>query len=147
MADQDQGPALRHVPFALIVDLGDERAGGVEHRQRARGGLLLDAARHAMGAEHGDRERRNFRQILDENSAFVLQAFDHVFIVHDLVAHIDRRAVFLERTLDDLDGTHDARTKAAGLRQINFHGTLITQDAPNSFKCFRAAGPVGRLPG
>jgi hypothetical protein len=36
--------------------------------------------------------------------------------VHDLVPDIDRRTVLLERTLNDFDGTHDARTKSAGLR-------------------------------
>ena len=133
MADQDQGPALGHIALALVVDLGDQRAGGIEHRQAARGGLFLDAAGHAMGAEHGDRLRRNFRQILDEDRALVLQAFDHVFVVHDLVAHIDRRAVFLQRALHDLDRAHDARAKAARLRQINFHGTPVTQVAPSSF--------------
>ncbi len=60
-----------------------------------------------------------------------LQALDHVFVVHDLVPDIDRRAVLLQRALDDLDGTHDARAKAARLRQIDFHGTSITQVAPH----------------
>jgi hypothetical protein len=36
--------------------------------------------------------------------------------VHDLVPHVDRGAVFLKRSLDDFDGTHDACTKSAGLR-------------------------------
>jgi hypothetical protein len=53
--------------------------------------------------------------------------------MHDLVPHIDRRAVFLERTLDDFDGTHHAGAKAARLCKINFHGTPVTQVAPNSF--------------
>src|SRR3979409_654183 len=86
-----------------------------------------------MGAEHGDRERRYFGQILDEDRALVLQAFDHVFVVNDLVAHIDRWAVFFERALDDLDGTHHPRTKSAGLRKIHFHGTPVTQVAPKSY--------------
>src|ERR1700754_2173694 len=53
--------------------------------------------------------------------------------MHDLVADIDRRTVLLERPLHDLDCTHDARTKAAGLRKIYFHGTFVTHAAPNSF--------------
>ena len=80
-----------------------------------------------MGAEYRDRQRRYFRQILDEDGALVLQAFDHVFVVDDLVPDIDRRAVFLERALDDLDRAHDARAKATRLRQINFHGMPVTQ--------------------
>ena len=133
MADQDQRPALRHVALALVVDLGHQRAGGIEDRQAARCGFLLHAPRHAVGAEYGDGVRRHFRQVLDEDGAFVLQAFDHVFVVHDLMAHIDRRAILLERALDDLDRAHDACAKPAGLRKIHFHGTPVTQVAPNSF--------------
>jgi hypothetical protein len=53
--------------------------------------------------------------------------------VNDLVTHIDGWTVFLERPLDDLDRTHDTRAKAARLGQIHFHGTPVTQVAPNSF--------------
>src|SRR5260370_25203890 len=106
----------------------------MEDRKAAPRSLLLDAPCHAMGAEHGHGERRYLRQILDENSAFVLQAFDHVFIVDDLVAHIDRRALLLQRTLDDLRGTHDARAKPARLSPIPLHLPPTTQAVPNSFK-------------
>ena len=98
------------------MDLGDQGAGGIEDGQAAGGGLFLDAAGYAMGAEHGYRLRRNLRQVLDEDRALGFEAFDHVFVMHDLVPDIDRRTVFLERALNDFDGTHDARTKSAGLR-------------------------------
>jgi hypothetical protein len=52
--------------------------------------------------------------------------------VDDLVSHIDRRAIFFERALDDLDCTHDTRAKPARLRKIYFHGTPVTQVAPLS---------------
>ena len=35
----------------------------------------------------------NFVEFLDEDRAFGLEALDHVAVVHDLVAHIDGRAV------------------------------------------------------
>jgi hypothetical protein len=34
----------------------------------------------------------------------------------DLVPHIDRRAILLDRALDDLDRAHDTGAKPAGLR-------------------------------
>jgi hypothetical protein len=37
--------------------------------------------------------------------------------MHDFVAHIDRRSVFLESAFDDLDRSFDAGAKAAGLSQ------------------------------
>ena len=74
-----------------------------------------------MGAEDGDRVRRNLGEILDEMSAFGLQALDHVLVVHDFVAHIDRRAVFLQGALDDLDGADHAGAKTARLSENYLH--------------------------
>ena len=124
MADQDQRPAFRHIALALVVDLGHQGAGGVEDGQAAHGGFLFHGSGDAMGAKDSDRERRHLRQILDKDCAFVLKAFDHVFIVDDLVPHIDRRAIFLERALDDLNRTYNACAKSAGLGQIYFHGMM-----------------------
>jgi hypothetical protein len=122
------------------MDLGHQRAGGIEDRQAADGGFLLHAPGHAVGAEYGDRQRRHLRQILNEDRAFVLQAFDHVFIVDDLMPDIDRRTIFLECALDDLDCTYHARAKSAGLRKIYFHWEIsVTLVAPNSISSLRAA--------
>jgi hypothetical protein len=44
-----------------------------------------------------------------------------MLVVHDLVADIDGLAVLIERLLDDIDGTHDAGTKAAWLGKNNSH--------------------------
>ena len=43
MADQDHGAAPRQVAPALVVHLGDQRAGGVQHRQAAPGGVASTA--------------------------------------------------------------------------------------------------------
>src|SRR6202167_86301 len=74
-----------------------------------------------MGAENSDGVRRHFRQILDKMRALVLQALDHVFVMDDFMAHIDRRPVFLQGTLDDLDGAHNPRAETTGLSQYHFH--------------------------
>ena len=133
MADQDQRPALGHVALALVVYLGYQRAGGIEDRQPTGGRLFFHASRNAVGAEYGDGLGRNLGEILDKNRALVFQVLDHVFIVDDFVPHIDGRAVFFQRALDDFDGAHDPSAKPAGLRQIDFHGTPVTQVAPLSF--------------
>jgi hypothetical protein len=44
-----------------------------------------------------------------------------MLVVHDFVAHIDRRAVFLQGALDDLDGADDAGTETARLSENNPH--------------------------
>jgi len=103
-----------------LLHLGHQRAGGIKDGQAACGGFLFHAARYTVGAEDSDGVRRHFRKVLDKDRALILQAFDHVFIVDDLVADIDRGAILLERALDDLDRTYDTRTKSARLRKIHF---------------------------
>ena len=125
VADQDQGAALSDVALALVVDLGHQRAGRVEHRDVACGGLLLDRLCDAMGAEDRHRIGRHLGKVLDEARALGLQALDHMAVVDDLVAHVDRRTVFLQRALDDLDRAHDAGAKTSGLGENDLHVRLI----------------------
>ena len=119
MADQNEGAALREIALALIVDLGDQRTGRVEHWKPASGRLLLDAARNAVGAEDRHRVFGDLGERLNEAGALGLEAVDHVLVVHDFVAHVNRRAVLLQRALDDLNGADHARAKAMRLRQHN----------------------------
>ena len=55
----------------------------------------------------------NLIELLDEYGAFLLEAFDDIAVVHDLVTHIDRRAEAFECLLDGLDGPHHPRAEAA----------------------------------
>ena len=52
-------------------------------------------------------------QLVHEDRAFAAEALDHVFVMDDLVAHIDRRAVADERLLDGIDGPHHPGAEAA----------------------------------
>ena len=125
MSDQDHGPALADIALALVMNLGHQRACRIDHRQAAVGGLALDVLRHAMRAEDRHRPVGNFGDVLDEARAFGLQGFDHVFVMDDLMPHIDRRAVFLQRALDDVDRPHDAGAEAARLGQHHIEGTQL----------------------
>src|ERR1700734_332206 len=109
------------------MHLGDQRAGRVQHRKLARRGFLLDAFRHTVSAENRHSVRRHFGQILDEAGALGLEALGHVLVVHDLVAHIDRRAVFLQRAFDDLDGAHNSGAKTTGLSEDYFHRQITSR--------------------
>jgi hypothetical protein len=44
-----------------------------------------------------------------------------VAIVNDFVTDIDRRAIFLERSLDNLDRAFDPRAEASGLGKDHPH--------------------------
>src|SRR5690606_30575269 len=61
-------------------------------------------------------------ELLDEDRAALLEIVDHVAVVHDLVAHVDRRAEGLDGALDDLDGAIDAGAEAAGVGEDDIHG-------------------------
>jgi len=115
MADEDHRPAAGGILAPLDVDLGDERAGRVQHPQGARAGIGLDRARHAVRTEDRHRLRRHFVQVFDEHGALGAQAVDHRLVVDDFVAHVHGRTMPFERALDDLDGSDDARAKPARL--------------------------------
>src|SRR5207249_2530908 len=58
---------------------------------------------------------------VDKLRPFCAQPLDDVAVVHDLMADIDRRPVFLERALDDLDRSFDPGAKASRLGQHHSH--------------------------
>ena len=61
-----------------------------------------------MGGEHNGAVVGHFIEFVDENCAFRFKSLDHVAIVDDLVADIDRPAIAFDRALHDLDGAIDA---------------------------------------
>jgi hypothetical protein len=136
MADQQDLAAALEVDRRLAMDLGHQRAGRVQGEEIARLGLGRNRFRHAMGRKYhrcigivGD-----LGQFLDENGALGLQAVDDVFIVHDLVADIDRGAIDGERPLHGVDGAHDAGAEAARRAKHDFevwfgcHGLIFGPD-------------------
>ena len=78
-----------------------------------------------MRAEDGDGAFGDLIDLLDENSAFALQVFDHVAVVDDLVADINRRSVDLQRPLDNIDRALDTSTKPPRLSKNNLHRLKI----------------------
>ena len=114
VADQHNFAAAAVMDLGLAMHLGHQRTGRVEREEIAARRLLGDRARHAVrGKNHRRVVVGNFVEFLDENRALGLQALDHVAVMHDLVAHIDRRAVDGERLFDRFDGAHHPRAKAA----------------------------------
>ena len=61
-------------------------------------------------------------ELLDEDGAALAQLLDHVLVVDDLLAHVHRRAVELERALDRLHRAVDAGAVAAGAASRSFSG-------------------------
>jgi len=103
------------------MHLGHQRAGRVEHRQAARFGLAAHRLRHAMRAENQDAAGRHIGQLLDEHRAFAAQVIHHEFVVHHLVAHVNRRAVQRQRALDDGNGAIHTGAETARVSQQQVH--------------------------
>ena len=122
VADQQDVVVLGGEAPRLVVHLGDQRAGGVDRLQAARRGLLVHDRRDAVrGEDHGG-TLGHLVELLDEDRAARLQPGDHVLVVHDLLAHVDRRAVQVERLLHRDHGAVDARAVAARCGQA--HGAV-----------------------
>ena len=117
VADEDDRVSGAVMALSLDMNFGHQRAGGVEIKQLPPLRLLRHRFGNAVGGEDHARAVGRFVELLDEDGAELLQPLDHGAVVDDLVAHIDRRAVFFDRELDDADGAVDARAKSPRRRQ------------------------------
>ena len=122
VTDQQDVVVLGGEPPGLLVHLGDQRAGGVDHLQLAGRGLLVHGRRHTVRGEHHQRTLGDLVGLLDEDRAASLQPGDHVLVVHDLLADVDRCAVLLERLLDRHHRTVDPGAVAARAGQQHAAG-------------------------
>ncbi len=130
VANQDNGAALVVVLFDFEMNLGDERAGGVDNAQLAVLGAVPFAGRDPMSAEDDALAGGHLVEALDKNRAFLFQRLEHEAVVHDLMAHVERASVGAQRAADSLDGTIDAGAKSARLSQDDFFNRSFAQRHP-----------------
>ncbi len=95
MPDQQDFAAALEMDRGLAVHLRDQRAGRVQREEIARAGVGRNRFGNPVGREHHRRVGivGDFGEFLDENRALGLQAVDHIAVMHDLVADIDRGAI------------------------------------------------------
>src|SRR5690606_29327777 len=96
MADEHDVPSGLDLAFGLAVDLANQRAGRVEKIETAANCFGGHRLGHAVRAEYHRYAVGHFVEFLDEDRALGLQALDHVAIVHDFVADVDRRTVAVD---------------------------------------------------
>ena len=113
VADQQDRIALLGEADGLPVDLGHQRAGGVDRLQTPLGRLPADLRRHAVGRIEQVGPFGHFRQIVDKDHPLPPEPLDHPFVVNDLVVDVQRRAVGLDCQFQGLDGHVHARTESA----------------------------------
>ena len=75
-----------------------------------------------MGTENRQRPLRYLVKFVDKYSPSGPQFFDHVVVVNDFVADVDRRVVPVHRALDNFDGPFDAGAEAARLGEEDTQG-------------------------
>ena len=111
--DENNGALFTREFQRLEVNFGDQRAGRINHFERAGLSFIAHRRRNAVGAENEHRTVRNFLDGFDKNRAAAPQLFHNVGVMDDFVMHIDRGAIGLQRQLDDVHGAHHARAKPA----------------------------------
>jgi hypothetical protein len=120
--DHDDLAATLAHPRDFDMDLGHQRARGIEHPETARLRLGAHRARDAMGAEHDRAAGRDVCQLVDEYRALRLQAVDDELVVDHFVANVDRRPELRQRLLDDRDRAVDTCAKTPGIGENDLHG-------------------------
>jgi hypothetical protein len=114
MANQEKMAAMFMMAFGFPMHLAHQGAGGIQGKHHALGGFGWDGFRHAMGGKHhrlaiiGD-----FVQFFDEDRPLFFQVFHDEAVMDNFMPHINRRAMALQRFLDNLDGAVHAGAKAA----------------------------------
>ena len=138
MADQhDLAPALV-MDLRLAMDFRHQRAGGIDGKKVASSGFCRDRFRHAVrGEDHRRSALGNLVELLHEHRALALETFNHIAVMHDLVAYIDRLAIDGQRPLDGVDRPNHARTEAPWRAKHDFqgwfgwHGAISDRIAPD----------------
>jgi len=112
MADKDQFIPLRIVAVHFVMHLDHQRTGGIDHVQAAALRLLPHRFCHTVGTEDHDRSFRHFIQLFHKHGTLMPQRVHDMPAVDDLMAHINRGAVFFERQIDDIYGAVDTRAES-----------------------------------
>ena len=119
--------ADHHEFITLFVQLGDfhmylghQRTSGIEHGKAALRSFCFHRFRYTMRAKNQGSTRRHIFEVFYEYGATAFEVIHHIGVMDDFMAHIDRRAKFQQRTVDDFNGTVNSCTKSSGFRQYDF---------------------------
>src|SRR5690242_9140046 len=117
--DQYDRIALTCVFDGFKVDFCYQWARGIDDLEVFGFGFFPYLWCYTMGAKHDCSPRRNLEQRIDKYDSFRAQLIDHMTIVDDLFANIERLLVHIESDIVDVDCTHYAGAETAGLGEKN----------------------------
>ena len=123
--------ALARPDLQLVVDLGDERADGIDDDAALLSSRLYDCRSRAMRAEHQRCALRHLVDVVDEDDALLDEPVHDVLVVDDLVVAVDRWLEDGDHPRKRLDRLLHAGAEASWLRQqhpIDVHGSEAIAD-------------------
>ena len=111
---------LTVVLLSLVMDPGHQRADRVNDSQVAVLGLFKVSGRGAMGREHDHGARRNLLNRLNGYRSLPFQFGNDIWIMDDLMFHVDWRTVAFETNLHYFDGAYHSSAKTPGSAENHF---------------------------
>ena len=124
VADVEDGVALAGPDPGLVVDLGHERAHGVDHETAPVAGGGHHVGGRAVGREHHRGAVGKVVDAVDEDDPEVPEPLHHEPVVDDLVVAVDGRLEDPDHPGQGLDGHLHAGAEPAGAGQqhlLDFH--------------------------
>jgi hypothetical protein len=121
VADHDDFHALSGKLLYLYVNLGHQRAGGIEDLEFSGHGMVSNLSRDPVGTHDHSGTERNLVKILYEHCALLAKVSNHMVVVDNLMPDINGGAESLERPLDNLNGAVHTGTKTPRFREKNLH--------------------------
>ena len=122
VADQEDVEVVLGKADSFPVHLGHQRAGGVNGAKATVLGRLHYRGRYAVGRKNHQGAFGDLVGLVNEDGTLFLEGADHVNVVDDLLADVDRRTVVFQRLLNGNNGTVHSGAVAAGSREQNLFG-------------------------
>ena len=111
----------------FAVNLGHQRTRGIDGVESASLGCCNYRWRNTVSRKHEDASLRHLVDLVDEDSAALFKRRNHVFVVNDLLANINRSAVVVESLLDSNDCAVNSRAiSTRGCEQNLLLGDLMS---------------------
>src|ERR1022692_2257173 len=116
MADEDERIAFPSKLDGFNMDLGDQRAGGINHPQLTQLAGVPHFGRDPGSAVDDALAGRDFLNAVHKDGALGAQLVHHITVVDDLFAHVNRRSKVLQGYANDVNGANHAGAKAPRLQ-------------------------------
>ena len=117
VANKDKRISLLGEFDGFDVDLGDQRARGVDDSQSSALAALANGGRNAVGGIDDALAIWNVVDFMNEDCAFFRQLIDDISVMDNFTADIDGSAEGFQSDLDDVDRAYYASAEASRLEQ------------------------------